>query len=371
MKDNPSFINDIGDIKEKSLAFYWFNENTGKWIKVTDKLDWVYDCGVDTTNVELYAKQYEGYIWAHVSHFSLYGIAGLPIVPPSNDKGIQANFAPPLNADASASEKFGFIGTPISFDASLSSDDGTIKSYVWDFGDGTLGNGQKTTHIYSQVGTYTVTLTVTDDLGATDSDSIIVRISVPNKPPSIPIINGNTFGTINTEYNYTALATDNDSGDLIRYGWDWDNDNVVDEWTDFYSSGETSIINHIFTIAGFYRVKTQAEDNNNGISGWSDRLLIFIDVDYEKQEDGTYLIDYEKDGDWDSIYDPETDKLMTYNKESSNLILILALIILIIILSAFILIKKDRMKKEEQKKKTIEAKKRQKTGKQKRNKKKR
>ena len=352
---------DIGDINEKTLSFYVFDENKDRWVKLSKNLDWVNDVGVDTTNIEIYSKTYEGYVWANVSHFSLYGLAGLP--KRSNVVGeIPTEMDNPPNANASASEQFGFINTPINFDASLSSDDGLITSYIWDFGDGHLGEGQKTTHIYSQVGIYEVLLTVTDDLGATDTDSIIIKISIPNNPPSIPIINGGTSGTINIEYKYTALSTDNDTRDLIRYGWDWDNDNVVDEWTDFYPSGETSIINHTFSEAGFYRVKVQAEDNNSGISGWTDRLLVFIDVDYEQQKDGTYLVDYEKDGNWDSIYYPKTDKLTNYVKDFSMLILIMALIIIIVIISALFLrkkerIKKERIKKEEQKKKATKTKK--------------
>ena len=66
------------------------------------------------------------------------------------------------------------------FDASGSSDsDGTITDYAWAFGDGTLGSGESTTHSYSQPGTYTVTLTVTDDDVATDSASDTANATDP------------------------------------------------------------------------------------------------------------------------------------------------------------------------------------------------
>jgi PKD repeat protein len=61
-------------------------------------------------------------------------------------------------------------GLSCDFDASTSFDsDGTIVSYQWDFGDQNTGSGVVLSHTYSIAGNYQVTLTVTDDKGATDS----------------------------------------------------------------------------------------------------------------------------------------------------------------------------------------------------------
>lgn len=56
------------------------------------------------------------------------------------------------------------------FDGSASSDDGSITDYAWDFGDGSTGSGQTTSHSYA-LGDYNATLTVTDDSGMTSSAS--------------------------------------------------------------------------------------------------------------------------------------------------------------------------------------------------------
>jgi PKD repeat protein len=69
-------------------------------------------------------------------------------------------------------------GEGLAFDASNSSDvDGTIVSYLWDFGDGNTAMGLTATHAYADTGTFLVTLTVTDDDGASSSTTQSVEVS--------------------------------------------------------------------------------------------------------------------------------------------------------------------------------------------------
>jgi PKD repeat protein len=74
----------------------------------------------------------------------------------------------PPNVAPTASARTSCADLSCSFDAAASTDpDGTVVSYAWNFGDGATGTGAATAHAYTSAGTYPVTLTVTDDDGAT------------------------------------------------------------------------------------------------------------------------------------------------------------------------------------------------------------
>ncbi|WP_130011476.1 PKD domain-containing protein [Serinicoccus sediminis] len=106
----------------------------------------------------------------------------------------------------------------VSVDASSSVDeDGEIVSYVWDFGDGGVGEGVTAAHTYASAGTYEVTLTVTDDEGAEVSVSEDVTVSESVEPVTSTVIERDASWS----WYYGAdapVAAWKDGGDLA--GWE-------------------------------------------------------------------------------------------------------------------------------------------------------
>lgn len=109
----------------------------------------------------------------------------LCIADPSTPLGQQSNTILTANTGGPYT---GNVNDYILFDGSESS--GNIVSYEWDFNDGTTGIGIIIYHIYSNPGTYAVTLTVTNSTGATASNTATVTITEPSIiEPSITISN--------------------------------------------------------------------------------------------------------------------------------------------------------------------------------------
>ncbi len=118
-----------------------------------------------------------------------------------NDAPAPPNEAP--LASLVATPTTGNAPLTVSFDASGSSDgDGAIAGYAWSFGDGATSTLATPSHTYASTGTYAVTLTVTDDDGATAQQT--TSIVVTNPAPT------------NVQFALTATAASSSS---VQLAW--------------------------------------------------------------------------------------------------------------------------------------------------------
>jgi hypothetical protein len=98
------------------------------------------------------------------------------------------------------------VGTNVglTLDGSGSSDpDGSIVSYGWHFGDGTTGYGMQPSHVYASPGTYTVSLTVTDNDGLSHTASTTVLVE-----PTEEVVWTHVIGAHASWFNLEKTAPD-------------------------------------------------------------------------------------------------------------------------------------------------------------------
>ncbi len=102
----------------------------------------------------------------------------------------------------------------VTFDGARSYDlDGDGLSYTWAFGDGDTAEGMTASHVYASAGTYTATLTVTDDLGA--AEVATVKVLPHNHAPQIDLVEPETTSyAVGQPIELTATATDAEDGAL-------------------------------------------------------------------------------------------------------------------------------------------------------------
>lgn len=126
-------------------------------------------------------------------------------------------------------------GVAVQFDASGSMafappKNNVITSYAWNFGDGSKGTGQKTSHTYAKSGSYKVTLTVTDTskevkttsqtinvAAATVTQNLSVLVRNQNNAflPNATVSVGGATATTDTSGNATITAITAGTGKVI------------------------------------------------------------------------------------------------------------------------------------------------------------
>jgi hypothetical protein len=138
---------------------------------------------------------------------SVSGLGGAGSAPDMAEFfGSSSNAGPPV-AVLTVTPQTGSAPLQVTADSSGSSDpNGGIVSRLIDFGDGTTSTAVTATHTYSTAGTFSVNLSVTDNLQLTSSASSTVTVSAP-PPPPISVTVSPTSATVSSGGTRSFTAT--------------------------------------------------------------------------------------------------------------------------------------------------------------------
>jgi PGF-CTERM protein len=148
-------------------------------------------------------------------------------------------------------------GTTVLFDASGATDpDGTIRSYDWNLtGDGSADKtGTTVSHTYTAAGEYDVTLTVTDDDGATNATSTTVSVVESNTGPQPSVSVSPENPTVGSSITFDASDSTDPDGSIVSYDWDLTGDGSAD------ATGET--VSYTYSGGGDYDVTLTLTDDD-------------------------------------------------------------------------------------------------------------
>ncbi|MEN6368102.1 MAG: PKD domain-containing protein [Thermotogota bacterium] len=160
-------------------------------------------------------------------------------------------------------------GEAIQFSNCSYDPDGTIREWLWEFGDGATDSSASPTHTYDTDGTYAVFLSVLDDAAA--SSRTAASISVSNLPPRASISadvgereTGETFA-----FDAGASVDPSPWGRIVTYEWDYDGDRTYDESTTLPT------VRHAYGKDGVFAVRVRVTDDD-GAAAISDPIRVTV-----------------------------------------------------------------------------------------------
>jgi PKD repeat protein len=215
---------------------------------------------------------------------------------------------PPI-ASFSISTSSVVVNTEITFDASASTDDNTIASYIWNFGDASADTTVTATHTYTVTGTFSVSLTVTDEEGLSASTTTNIEIldvtkEIENPDPTPE---ETTSSTINITINEFLPNPNADENEWIELYNSSTSSIDLTGWILYDGAGQLATPTSTIEAKGYIVIDLASSKLNNG----GDIITI------KNQEEKT--IDEISYGDWDgaSVAAPKKGNTIAKNENES------------------------------------------------------
>lgn len=172
----------------------------------------------------------------------------------------------------------GHTGMGYTFYASATDTEGERVSYQFDWGDGSQSNWAsfvssgtrvRFSHAYTEPGSYDIKARAKDE-GERESPWSLphtITITIPNRPPTTPVVSGPSTGSKGVSLTFTAEGADPD-GDAWGYRFDW-GDGHWSEFSQPRTNNTSESQSHTYTTAYTRYVRAQARDEHGATSPWS------------------------------------------------------------------------------------------------------
>jgi len=152
-------------------------------------------------------------------------------------------------------------GSSISFSGSATDPGADALTFEWDFNYASPfdvdGTGATTQHVYTESGSYTVALRVTDDDGGV-SDVVTAAVTVNDLDPVADFSYSPAAPTIGEPVSFTDASTSYDG--ITSWAWDFD----ISSGSDLPGTGPNP--SHTYAVAGSYTVRLTVSETDGDVS---------------------------------------------------------------------------------------------------------
>ncbi len=138
-----------------------------------------------------------------------------------------------------------FYGKSVFFSSDLDWSVGPL-TYLWDYGDGNTGSASDTSHVYSNIGTYPITLTVSNPL---ETLTKTIEVEILEVPISGLTAENSSPAEVDSPINLSATV---DEGSFVNYTWD------LGDGTKGITGSD---VDHTYTEIGFYTAIVTASNS--------------------------------------------------------------------------------------------------------------
>lgn len=171
------------------------------------------------------------------------------------------------------------VGASYTFQGQATSSNSSVTSVRWNFGDGATATTSGATHTYTANGTYNVTFTATDALGASRSVTRVLTLTGGNQAPTLTGIPGSASTPVDTALDVPFTVTDDASPLNVTFSaTSSDQSLVADSGLSFTGTMGSQIL-HIIPAAGASGVVTLTLKATDGdLASTTKTLTLYVGV---------------------------------------------------------------------------------------------